>query len=118
MDQCYINRDEKGKPIKVVGAILDVSDTHKLISETQHQNKLLQEIAWEQCHVVRAPLARLKGLLQYFELEKPEACKQAVIFEKIKSSAEELDEIVKGIINRTESIEKNKRINTLYYTTN
>ena len=107
MDRGYITRDKNGKPIRMVGAVLDVTSSRRLIRDIKKQNKGLKEIAWAQSHIVRAPLARLKGLVDLLEIEDLEKSNHSEILEHIKISANELDDIVRSIVNKTEKIEIN-----------
>ncbi|WP_424494851.1 PAS domain S-box protein [Salinimicrobium sp. GXAS 041] len=107
MDRGYIIRDRNGKPIRMVGAVLDVTASRRLIRDIKKQNKGLKEIAWAQSHIVRAPLARLKGLVDLLEMADLEKEKQGEILGHIKDSANELDDILRGIVSKTEKIEIN-----------
>ncbi|HET8753914.1 MAG TPA: PAS domain-containing protein, partial [Salinimicrobium sp.] len=107
-DRGFIIRDNNGKPVRMVGALLDVTASRKLLTEIKKHNKILREIAWEQSHVVRAPLARLKGLLHLMEIEAFEDMSREEILQHILDSADELDEIVRGIVTKTEQIKISK----------
>ena len=103
-DRGYILRDETGKATRMVGAVLDVTNSRKLLRKIQRQNKVLKEIAWEQSHVVRAPLARIKGLIHLLEDEVFEEMSKEEILFHIKDSANELDSIIRNIVEKTEKI--------------
>lgn len=103
-DRGFIIRDNAGNPVRMVGAVLDVTASRKLLKEIKKHNKILREIAWEQSHVVRAPLARLKGLLHLLEIEAFETMGREEILQHTLNSADELDEIVRGIVTKTEQI--------------
>lgn len=90
----------KGEMHFVVGR--DVTETKKHLKAIQKQNKKLAEIAWEQSHVVRAPLTRLLACVEYLEETGNDPDN---IFASIKSSAYEIDAIIKGIINKTQKVE-------------
>lgn len=104
-DRAYILRDKQGKATRMVGAVLDVTDSQKLISKIQRQNRLLKKIAWEQSHLVRAPLARIKGLLHLLEQETFEEMSFEGILFHINESANEMDIIIRNIVEKTEEIE-------------
>ncbi len=104
IDRAYIIRTADGKPTRMVGAVLDVTESRRLLREIKKQNKVLREIAWEQSHVVRAPLARLKGLIYLLEIKAFEDMERQEIIDNINASANELDEIVRRIVSRTEDI--------------
>lgn len=104
VDRGFIIRDEHGKAQRMVGAVLDVSDSTRLINKIKKQNKILRQIAWEQSHIVRAPIARMKSLLKFMEMEIFDEMSQAEIWEQIMASTEELDDIVKNIVQKTEEM--------------
>lgn len=108
IDRGFIIRDHSGKAVRMVGATLDVTESRRMLKEIKKQNKILREVAWEQAHVVRAPIARLKGLLNLFDEEDNGEWDQEEILGLIKDSADELDNIVIGIIKKTEGIEVEK----------
>ncbi|MCM4159837.1 PAS domain S-box protein [Antarcticibacterium flavum] len=105
VDRGYILRDDKGKAIRMVGALLDVTESRRLMKNIKKQNKVLKEIAWEQAHIVRAPLVRLKGLMQLLDAECYELWTRDCLLEKMQETVEEMDDIIKGIIHKTEEIE-------------
>ncbi|HER41227.1 MAG TPA: hypothetical protein ENO10_08405, partial [Salinimicrobium catena] len=105
IDRAYIIRDSKGEVIRMVGATLDVSESRRMLKEIKKQNRILKEVAWEQAHVVRAPIARLKGLLNLFDEDYNGEWEKEEILQLIKDSTEELDNIVINIIRKTEGIE-------------
>jgi PAS domain S-box-containing protein len=82
----------------------DITTQMKYIQAIEEQNQRLREIAWTQSHVVRAPLARIMGLVdilpKYDSYEKiPKE-----ILPYILSSAHELDNIIRDIVIKTEVI--------------
>lgn len=81
----------------------DITEFKNQVEAIRKQNKKLSEIAWEQSHTVRAPLTRLMACVHYLEDndDNPET-----ILSSIKASAHELDNIVKGIVDRTENISR------------
>ncbi|NJW53741.1 PAS domain-containing protein [Salinimicrobium oceani] len=103
-DRGYILRDKNGKATRVVGAVLDVTNSRRLLRKIQRQNKLLKEIAWEQSHVVRAPLARIQGLLNLLEQDQQEEMSREEVLYHIKDSANELDDIIRSIVGKTEKL--------------
>lgn len=82
-----------------------LSESRALLSQVEKQNQVLREVAWEQAHVVKAPLARLKGLLTVLKTESFGDWSRDEIFEAIEKSADELDEIIENIIRKIEITE-------------
>lgn len=104
IDRGYILRNQSGEATRMVGAVLDVTNSRKLLFKVQSQNKVLKDIAWEQSHIVRAPLARFKGLVDLLEHENFEEMSFQEILCHLKTSADELDCIIKRIVEKTEKI--------------
>ncbi|MCF4101651.1 PAS domain-containing protein [Gillisia sp. M10.2A] len=104
IDRGYIVRDSTGKAIRMIGAVLDVTESRRLIKEINKQNKVLKQVAWDQAHVVRGPLTRLKSLLMLLEEESYEEWSREELLNLINDAADELDKIVINIINKAEEI--------------
>jgi len=84
----------------------DVNDRRRHLQAMEEQNKRLKEIAWIQSHVVRAPLARIMGLVDLLvEQNNNEEINNTEIIEAIASSANELDEIIRKIVQHTENVQ-------------
>lgn len=80
----------------------DVTDQLQYIKTIETQNAAFKDITWMQSHVVRAPLARLMGLVELLDIdEDPEAQKD--LFAGIQASAQELDSVIHRIVRRAES---------------
>ncbi len=104
LDRSFVLRDSSGKPIRITGAMQDISELKVHVNAIRAQNMKLREIAWTQSHVVRAPLARLLGLVDILASGKYEQSELPEILNYITSSANELDGIVKDIVKKTEEI--------------
>lgn len=102
IDRGFIIRNQNGEAIRMVGATLDVSESRRLINEISKQNKVLKEITWEQAHMVRAPLTRLMGLVQFLKLKIHDEWSQDDLVDLISDSANELDDIVIKIVQKSE----------------
>ncbi|MFD0976880.1 PAS domain-containing protein [Salinimicrobium gaetbulicola] len=104
-DRAYIIRNAEGKAVRMVGATLDVTESREMMKAIEAQNKVLKEIAWEQAHIVRTPLARIMGLLEFMDDPLNREMDQKEILQLIKDSTYELDSIVTKIVRRTEDVE-------------
>ena len=95
---------------KDAGLVLinDITDKLKYVRKIEEQNETFREIAWIQSHVVRAPLARMMGLVNLIESEEENLSEELKeLIEYIKVSAKELDGIIKDISKKSEGISKN-----------
>ncbi len=93
-----------GKSARLILA-KEVTQQKKYISTIEEQNNRLKEIAWIQSHVVRAPLARLMGLVNILtNLETgEEERKQLLGF--VAKSANDIDDVIKKINDKTGEID-------------
>lgn len=66
------------------------------IQEEQDKSNMLTDFAFVNAHKVRAPLARVLGLINLLEMENTNLENQAQL-NKIRQKAEEMDEIIKRI---------------------
>ena len=83
----------------------DISERIKYIEKIEGQNDRLKDIAWIQSHVVRAPLARIMGLIDLIsnaqaDIDEKE---QKYIFKGVVDSAHELDRIIMEITQKASS---------------
>nr|WP_294948841.1 PAS domain S-box protein [uncultured Mucilaginibacter sp.] len=83
---------------------MDITERQNYIHAIEQQNKHLQDIAWIQSHVVRAPLARIMGLIELFKSYDVTEIDKNDLLDNIAISAHELDGIIRGISNKTAEI--------------
>jgi PAS domain S-box-containing protein len=82
----------------------DITEKQDHINAIEKKNKHLQEIAWIHSHVLRAPLARIMGLVELFKNYKNADMDKRNLLDNILISANELDRIVREISAKTEPI--------------
>lgn len=83
----------------------DITEKINYIETIETQNRTFKEISWIQSHIVRAPLARLMGLVNLLENEANESNPELTgLLGFIKSSSVELDDIIRDISKKSESI--------------
>lgn len=100
-----VKTDDKGVPVKMIGACLDITESKALQQELEKQNEKLREIAWIQSHIVRAPLARMIGIIDLIKNYQSAALDKHELLSHLLTSAYELDGIIRDIVNKTEQIE-------------
>ncbi|HTI57758.1 response regulator [Mucilaginibacter sp.] len=84
----------------VVTLAIDVTERLNYIKAIELQNQKLKEISWIQSHIVRAPLARIMGLINVFN-DMPTADEKEKALRYILLSANELDIAIKEITNKS-----------------
>ncbi|GAB2991904.1 hypothetical protein GCM10027284_05700 [Cyclobacterium sediminis] len=100
------NININGEDVKLV---LSNDVTHKYIHlrTIEKQNKQLKEISWVQSHIVRAPLARLMGLVNLLKMTKIELPdEEKEMLNHIEISAEELDGVIRDINEKASKVKK------------
>jgi PAS domain S-box-containing protein len=94
----------RGRKAKVVLAN-DITDQLNYIKAIEEQNKKLKEISWLQSHVVRAPLAKIIGLIPLITDVKEKDSEREKMLNYLLRSANELDEVVGHITDKTNIVE-------------
>lgn len=101
IDRGIILRDAECRPIRVVGAALDISRSKEMINEITRQNAQLRKIAWTQSHKLRAPLARAMGLFSLLQEQDFDPMTHEELISNIGNSLNELDDIIRDIVDTT-----------------
>lgn len=99
-----VKRNEEQEAVQLLGFTLDVTRQKLQTQALEVQNQKLMEIAWVQSHEVRAPLARIMGLIQLVERYPQGDVDLKDTLSHIVKSANELDEIIRRIVRKTEEI--------------
>jgi light-regulated signal transduction histidine kinase (bacteriophytochrome) len=79
----------------------------KFIQTIQKQNDKLKSIAWIQSHIVRAPLARMMGLIDMLKEDIPTDIDEKELLGYLLDSASELDKIIHDISEKAEEVDYN-----------
>jgi PAS domain S-box-containing protein len=82
----------------------DITERFTYIEAIEKQNKKLKDIAWIQSHVVRAPLARMMGLINLMKHQGFNDPDNEELYDYLLTSAIEFDEIIKEITDKSELI--------------
>lgn len=111
-DKLYVETKEnkfiyKGSNCVIV-SIEDLTKEIIQILSIQQQNKKLREIAWTQSHIVRAPVARIMGLIKFLTDESDISLHQKEVYDMILQSSNELDDIIKSIVYKTQNIQNDE----------
>lgn len=106
LDRSYLVTDNEGNTQRIIGAMQDITETKNYIQTIEDHNSRLKDIAWTQSHVVRAPLARIMGLIDLIQSD-PNIDEQSQLLDHINTSAKELDDIMQKITRKTEDVTLN-----------
>lgn len=74
----------------------------------EKQNKVLKEITWIQSHVVRTPLSRIMAITNLLKENDNSEEEKTFLIDNIIVSSNELDEVIKEIVTKSESIRSNE----------
>ena len=91
-------------PAYIEGVFSNTTERVKYMKEIEEQNKRLREIAWIQSHVVRAPLARIMGLVEVFNYIEKGSAEHKEWTEHFFYTANELDSIIRSISDKSKDI--------------
>jgi len=79
----------------------DITQRLNYIKAIEDQNEKLREISWIQSHIVRAPLTRIMGLIPLINDANENNDEKKKMLEYILTSANELDDVIKHITDKT-----------------
>lgn len=83
----------------------DISERINYVQAIEERNKKLIEIAWIQSHVIRAPLARIMGLVNILKDHSSGGKDNVELLGHLTAAANELDGTIRSVVSRTEEIE-------------
>lgn len=90
----------------------DVTEQKNYILAIERQNLKLREIGWMQSHIVRAPLARIMGLVDYLKIQSKKEPYDSDLLDNICISANELDHLLREIVKKSEQVKVNSKNGT------
>lgn len=100
LDRSYLVKDACGNPKRIIGSMQDITELRNYIETIEKHNNRLKDIAWTQSHIVRAPLARIMGLIDLLQNDQ-EVEDVQLLLTNVLSSARELDHIIREISSKT-----------------
>ncbi|WP_439583738.1 PAS domain S-box protein [Dyadobacter bucti] len=111
IDRGIVIRDVKGNPVRMVGAMNDISERKKFeisrieyVRQIEAQNEKLKSIAWTQSHIVRAPLARMLTIMNAIDDNNKNLDDTLMWLKHLRDSADELDEIIKDLVEKAQHL--------------
>ena len=106
--EVHSNRLYRDNALYRVVMAVNISETQKYIEEIENQNSTLQEIARIQSHVVRAPLAKIMGIVELVNANvNLTADENRIFLNEILNSATEFDQIVRSIADNIAQLKNN-----------
>ena len=97
-----IFNEQSGELLRMIGAMQDISERVTYTRRLEAQNERLREIAWKQAHLVRAPLARIMGLISLLKESEADEKTRETIMAYLNASTTELDQIIKHLVERSQ----------------
>lgn len=80
---------------------IDITQRKLAEEKIREAYEQLKNIAWTQSHVVRAPLARILGIINLIEA-KHERLEDILFWLKhLKDASNEMDQVIRNIVNET-----------------
>ncbi|MFT4855248.1 MAG: PAS domain S-box-containing protein [Algoriphagus sp.] len=103
----YFRKIKSDSDTKLIVQSNDISETLDHIYTIELQNEKLKNIAWTQSHMVRAPLSRILGIVNLIEQQKDTLDDKLFWLKQLRVSTNEMDAIVKKIIDETKHLDQN-----------
>lgn len=102
LDRSYLLTDDHGNPKRIIGSMQDITERKNYLMAIEDHNKRLKDIAWTQSHVVRAPLAKIMGLVDLLSNYREDIEDTDELIDNILIAAGDLDKIIRKIAVETE----------------
>lgn len=77
----------------------DVTEKEEVKHDNRHKSMVLAKVAFDQTHLIRAPLANILGLINLLEMNKTEGEIDPLILPLLLQSAKKLDIVINEIVN-------------------
>lgn len=88
----------------IILSVEDLTIEINHIRSIQKQNNKLRKIAWTQSHLVRAPLARIMGLVNILGNENIPVVDEKDVYTMLTDASKELDSVIRKIVNETKKM--------------
>lgn len=102
----YARRIEFAGACAQVVLAFDVTEQVLAQEELVKQNSKLAELAWFESHKLRAPIARVLGLLNVINVDDPHHPQNAIVLEHLRETGIELDALVRQLSSKTVGAEQ------------
>ncbi len=98
--------NEQNEIVRYTGMAVDITPVKENELRVRKQNETLRQIAWEQSHIVRQPVAKVLGLVKLLKNETDLPDEQRnLFFDYLIQSTTELDEMIKKIVQKSNEVE-------------
>ena len=77
----------------------DVTEKEEVKHDNYHKSMVLAKVAFDQTHLIRAPLANILGLINLLEIDKSEDEADPAILSLLLQSAKKLDGVINEIVS-------------------
>ncbi|MCS6822131.1 MAG: PAS domain S-box protein [Microscillaceae bacterium] len=100
--------DTEGNIVQFFSIRFLITERKEAEEKIKAQNKLLQEIAFVQSHIIRRPVANILGLINLLKMEKDNFGKEMfyTYLDLLEKAARETDEVVSTITERINELEE------------
>ncbi len=114
-DHASILRDKNGTAIKCLVAAKDITQIRSYLESIELQNERFREIGWTQSHLLCPHVVNIQGLLRLIKIEMRSDGDYEDLMVYLEQCVEELDEVVKSIVIKSDSVIKKDIENTKAY---
>lgn len=117
-DRGYIMQDENNEPVRMVGAMMDITrqkmaeiEQKKITDDLIQRNKDLEQFAYIVSHNVRAPLANIRGFCDALDYQQLNEEEKMEFLKGLSASAKKLDDVLSDlnfILQMKQGVSENK----------
>lgn len=97
LDRGYLICDQNNKPVRMIGAMQDISTRKLYGQQLEEQNARLKKIAWLNSHEIRRPLCNITGLIPLIKASAGNTEDLKHLLALLEKASTELDETISKI---------------------
>jgi PAS domain S-box-containing protein len=110
LDRCVVERDEQGRPLRVVGAMSDITEQKRLLNELREAVSVRDDFLSIAGHELRNPLAALAAQLEGIEQLPADDQRRAVKLAAAKRQVRRLSTLVDELLNVSRIVHGSMRL--------
>lgn len=88
--------DAHDQPIRMIGGLVDITRLRLYEENLALKNRQITEYTFFNSHHLRAPVARLMGLIYLFNVEDPASPDNRDLMQRILTEVEEMDRLIRN----------------------
>ncbi|MGX5818467.1 PAS domain-containing protein [Chitinophaga lutea] len=96
---------ENGQPVRMIGAVQDISERKAFITQLQAHNDLLLEVARMNSHELRKPVADILGIMALADFGADDPVLSREMLDMLRQSTQELDALLHKVQDKLHAVQ-------------